>query len=114
LSAAIKGVNSEILEASRVDGANEWQVFWEILFPSIQGTIVVVTTTMAIIILKIFDVVFVMTDGNFGTEVIANRMFTLIVTNAGQSTAIAVILIILTIPIMIFNINRFRKEEAAR
>jgi alpha-glucoside transport system permease protein len=114
LSAAIKGVNTEILEASRVDGANEWQVFWEILFPSIQTTIVVVTTTMAIIILKIFDVVFVMTDGNFGTEVIANRMFTLIVTNAGQSTAIAVILIILTIPIMIFNIQRFRKEEAAR
>jgi alpha-glucoside transport system permease protein len=114
LSAAIKGVNSEILEASRVDGANEWQVFWEILFPSIQTTIVVVTTTMAIIILKIFDVVFVMTDGNFGTEVIANRMFTLIVTNAGQSTAIAVVLIVLTIPIMIFNINRFRKEEAAR
>jgi alpha-glucoside transport system permease protein len=114
LSAAIKGVNSEILEASRVDGANEWQVFWSILFPSIQTTIVVVTTTMAIIILKIFDVVFVMTDGNFGTEVIANRMFTLIVTNAGQSTAIAVVLIVLTIPIMIFNINRFRKEEAAR
>ena len=114
LSAAIKGVNAEILEASRVDGANEWQVFWSILFPSIQTTIVVVTTTMAIIILKIFDVVFVMTDGNFGTEVIANRMFTLIVTNAGQSTAIAVVLIVLTIPIMIFNINRFRKEEAAR
>jgi alpha-glucoside transport system permease protein len=114
LSAAIKGVNAEILEASRVDGANEWQVFWEILFPSILSTVVVVTTTMAIIILKIFDVVFVMTNGNFGTEVIANRMFALIVTNAGQSTAIAVILIVLTIPIMVFNIRRFRKEEAAR
>ncbi len=114
LSAAIKGVNSEILEASRVDGASEWQVFWEILLPSIMSTIIVVATTMSIIILKIFDVVFVMTDGNFGTEVIANRMFNLIVTNAGQSTAIAVILILLTIPIMIFNIRRFRKEEAAR
>jgi alpha-glucoside transport system permease protein len=114
LSAAIKGVNAEILEASRVDGANEWQVFWRILYPSILPTIIVVTTTMAIIILKIFDVVFVMTNGNFGTEVIANRMFALIVTNAGQSTAIAIILIILTIPIMVFNIRRFRKEEAAR
>ncbi len=114
LSAAIKGVNAEILEASRVDGANEWQVFWQILYPSILPTIIVVTTTMAIIILKIFDVVFVMTNGNFGTEVIANRMFALIVTNAGQSTAIAIILIILTIPIMVFNIRRFRKEEAAR
>lgn len=114
LSAAIKGVPSEILEASRVDGANEWQVFWQIMFPTILPTIVVVTTTMAIIVLKIFDVVFVMTDGNFGTEVIANRMFSLIVTNAGQSTAIAVVLIVLTIPIMYFNIQRFRKEEAAR
>jgi alpha-glucoside transport system permease protein len=114
LSAAIKGVQSEILEAARVDGANEWHVFWQIMFPTILPTIVVVTTTMAIIILKIFDVVFVMTDGNFGTEVIANRMFTLIVTNPGQSTAIAVILILLTIPIMIFNIRRFRKEESAR
>jgi alpha-glucoside transport system permease protein len=114
LSAAIKGVPAEMLEASRVDGANEWQVFWRIMFPTILPTIVVVTTTMAIIVLKIFDVVFVMTDGNFGTEVIANRMFSLIVTNAGQSTAIAVILIVLTIPIMIFNIQRFRKEEAAR
>jgi alpha-glucoside transport system permease protein len=114
LSAAIKGVNAEILEAARVDGANEWQVFWTIMYPTILPTIIVVTTTMAIIILKIFDVVFVMTDGNFGTEVIANRMFALIVTNAGQSTAIAVILIVLTIPIMIFNIRRFRKEEAAR
>ena len=114
LSAAIKGVSIEMLEAARVDGANEWQVFGQIMFPTIFPTIVVVTTTMAIIVLKIFDVVFVMTDGNFGTEVIANRMFSLIVTNAGQSTAIAVILIILTIPIMIFNIQRFRKEEGAR
>jgi alpha-glucoside transport system permease protein len=114
LSAAIKAVSVEVLEAARTDGANEWQVFWQIMFPTILPTIVVVTTTMAIIILKIFDVVFVMTDGNFGTEVIANRMFSLIVTNAGQSTAIAVVLIVFTIPIMIFNIQRFRKEEAAR
>ena len=114
LSAAIKGVSTEILEAARIDGANEWSVFWKIMFPTILPTVVVVTTTMAVIVLKIFDVVFVMTGGNFGTEVIANRMFKLIVTNTGQSTAIAVMLIILTIPIMIFNIHRFRKEEANR
>ncbi|MFH1524541.1 MAG: sugar ABC transporter permease [Chloroflexota bacterium] len=114
LSAAIKGVPAEILEASRVDGANEWAVFWKIMFPTILPTIVVVTTTMSVIILKIFDVVFVMTGGYFNTEVIANRMFKLIVTNTGQSTAIAVLLIILTIPIMIFNVRRFRKEEANR
>jgi alpha-glucoside transport system permease protein len=114
LSAAIKGVDAEMLEASRVDGANEIQVFTRIMLPNIMPTIIVVTTTMAIIVLKIFDIVFVMTGGNYGTEVIANRMFKLIVTNAGQSTAIAVILIILTIPIMIFNVRRFRKEEAER
>jgi alpha-glucoside transport system permease protein len=114
LSAAIKGVPVEILEAARVDGATEWAVFWKIMFPTILPTVVVVTTTMAVIVLKIFDVVFVMTGGNYGTEVIANRMFKLIVTNTGQSTAIAVILIALTIPIMIFNVQRFRKEEANR
>jgi alpha-glucoside transport system permease protein len=114
LSAAIKGVPAEILEAARVDGANEWSVFWKIMFPTILPTVVVITTTMAVIILKIFDIVFVMTGGYFGTEVIANRMFKLIVTNTGQSTAIAVVLIILTIPIMIFNVQRFRKEEANR
>ncbi len=114
LSAAIKGVSAEMLEAARVDGATEFQVFWNIMLPTIMPSIVVVTTTMFIIILKIFDVVFVMTGGNFGTEVIANRMFNLIVTNAGRSTAIAVVLIALTIPIMIFNVDRFRKEEMAR
>ena len=114
ISAAIKGVPSEMLEAARVDGANEWQVFWQIMIPTIMPTLVVTTTTMAIIILKIFDIVFVMTGGDFGTEVIANRMFNLIVTNAGRSTAIAVLLIVITIPIMIFNIYRFRQEEAAR
>lgn len=114
LSASIKGVPVEMLEAARIDGANERQVFLQIMLPTILPSLVVVTTTMAIIILKIFDVVFVMTGGNFGTEVIANRMFQLIVTNAGRSTAIAVVLILLTVPIMIFNISRFRREEAAR
>jgi alpha-glucoside transport system permease protein len=69
---------------------------------------------MVIIILKVFDIVYVTTGGNFGTEVIANRMFLLIVTDQGRSSAIAVVLIILTIPIMIFNIRRFRAEEASR
>lgn len=114
LSAAIKGLPSEVLEASRVDGANEWNVFWRVMFPMILPTIVVVTTTMVINVLKIFDIVFVMTGGNFGTEVIANRMFQLIVTDTGKSMAIAVLLIVLTIPVMIFNVRRFRAEEASR
>ncbi len=114
LSAAIKGLPSEVLEASRVDGANELNVLWYVMIPMILPTIVVVTTTMVINVLKIFDIVFVMTGGNYGTEVIANRMFQLIVTDTGKSMAIAVLLIILTIPVMIFNIRRFRTEEAAR
>jgi alpha-glucoside transport system permease protein len=114
LSAAIKGLPVEVMEAARVDGANEWQVLWQIMVPMILPTIVVVTTTMFINILKIFDIVFVMTGGNFGTEVIANRMFKLIVTDTGRSMAIAVILIVLTIPILIFNMYRFRKQEEAR
>lgn len=114
LSAAIKGLPGEVMEAARVDGANEWQVLWQIMIPMIFPTLVVVTTTMFINILKIFDIVFVMTGGNFGTEVIANRMFKLIVTDTGRSMAIAVILIILTIPILIFNMVRFRKQEESR
>jgi alpha-glucoside transport system permease protein len=114
LSASLKNVPAEILEAARVDGANEWQVFSKIMVPVIMPTIVVVTTTMVINVLKIFDIVFVLTGGNFGTEVIANRMFKLIVTDTGRSMAIAVLLVILTIPVMIFNVYRFRQQEAMR
>lgn len=114
LSASLKSLPAEVLEAARVDGANEWQVFWGIMLPMIMPTVVVVTTTMVINVLKIFDIIFVMTGGNFGTEVIANRMFKLIVTNTGRSMAIAVILILLTIPIMIINVKRFREQEASR
>ncbi len=114
LSAALKGLPSEVLEAARVDGANEWQTFFRVMLPMIWPTVLVVTTTMTINILKIFDIVFVMTGGNFGTEVIANRMFKLIVTDVGKSTAIAVLLVVLTIPIMIYNVRRFQEEEAMR
>lgn len=114
LSAAVKGLPTEVLEAARVDGSNEWNLFWRVMFPMILPTVIVVTTTMVINILKIFDIVFVMTGGNFGTEVIANRMFQLIVTDTGKSMAIAVLLIVLTIPVMIFNVRRFRAEEAMR
>jgi alpha-glucoside transport system permease protein len=114
LSAALKGLPKEVLEAAEVDGANGWQVFRHVMIPLIMPTITVVFTTMFIIVLKIFDIVFVMTGGNFGTEVIANRMFKLIVTHVGRSTAIAVLLLVLTIPIMIYNVYRFRQQEAIR
>jgi len=114
LSAAVKGLPVEVLEAARVDGAREWQLFWKIMMPMILPTVTVVFTTMIIIVLKIFDIVFVMTGGNYGTEVIANRMFKLIVTDTGRSMAIAVVLLILTIPIMIINVRRFQAQEEMR
>ena len=116
LAAALKGVSVEILEAARVDGANEWQVFWKIMIPQILPTITVVVTTMIINVLKIFDIVYVMTGGNYGTEVIANRMYIEMYKNydPGRASAIAVLLIIVIIPAMIMNIRRFQKQEETR
>jgi alpha-glucoside transport system permease protein len=116
LSASLKGVPVEMLEAARVDGANEWRVFWSIIVPTIMPTIAVVITTMVINVLKIFDIVYVMTGGNYGTEVIANRMYSEMYKSqqAGRATAIAVILIAVIIPAMFYNIRRFREQEAVR
>jgi alpha-glucoside transport system permease protein len=116
LAASLKAVPTEILEASRVDGANEWQVFWKIMVPQIMPTITVVITTMIINVLKIFDIVYVMTGGNYGTEVIANRLYTEMYKNyqPGRASAIAIILILVIIPAMIFNIRRFQEQEATR
>jgi alpha-glucoside transport system permease protein len=116
LSASLKGVPTELLEAARVDGATEWAVFWKIMVPIIMPTIAVVVTTMVINVLKIFDIVYVMTGGNYGTEVIANRMYgeMYISHQSGRSAAIAVILILLTIPFMVWNVRRFREQEAIR
>lgn len=116
LAAALKGVSVEILEAARVDGASEWAVFWKIMVPQILPTITVVVTTMVINVLKIFDIVYVMTGGNYGTEVIANRMYIEMYTSfkPGRAAAIAIVLIAVIIPAMIFNIRRFKEQEATR
>ena len=116
LAAALKSVPDEILEAARVDGANEWKVFWSIMVPIIMPTITVVVTTMVINVLKLFDIVYVMTGGNYKTEVIANRMYTemYINFNTGRGTAVAVILVILIIPFIYMNIRRFLEQEAMR
>lgn len=116
LSAAIKGVPAELLEAARVDGANEWTVFWQIRVPLILPTIAVVITTMIINVLKIFDIVYVMTGGNYGTEVIANRLYIEMYTsyNTGRAAAIAMVLTVIIVPAIIFNIRRFRAQEAMR
>jgi alpha-glucoside transport system permease protein len=116
LAAALKGVPIENLEAARVDGANEWDVFWKIMVPQILPTITVVVTTMVINVLKIFDIVYVMTGGNYGTEVIANRMYIEMYTSfrTGRAAAIAMVLVAVIIPAMIINIRRFRQQEATR
>jgi alpha-glucoside transport system permease protein len=116
LSAAIKGVSEEILEAARIDGANEIQIFWQVVVPSIKSSIVVVFTTMVIGVLKVFDIVWVMTGGQDGTEVIAERMIRNMFTfrDFGRGAAVAVFMFLAVIPVMIVNVRRFREEEALR
>ncbi len=116
LAAALKSVPTEILEAARVDGATEWRVFMDITVPVIMPTITVVITTMVINVLKVFDIVYVMTGGNYGTEVIANRMYTEMYGsyNTGRAAALAVVLIVLILPMMYLNVRRFRQQEAMR
>ncbi|UCF61264.1 MAG: sugar ABC transporter permease [Anaerolineaceae bacterium] len=116
LSAAIKGVPDELLEAARIDGASEWMVFWRIMVPLILPTITVVLTTMTIFTLKLFDIIYVMTGGNFDSNVVAVRMYQEMYINfeAGRSAAIAVVLLILIIPVLIYNIRRFQEQEAIR
>ncbi len=116
LSAAYKGIPRELLEAARVDGANEWQIFWKIILPLMKPTLAVVTTTMIINVLKVFDIVYVMTNGNYGTEVIANRMYKEMFhfRHFGRASAIAVVLLLAIVPVMLVNIRRFREQEALR
>lgn len=112
-SAALKGIPEELLEASRIDGANEFQIFFRIMIPYIRGTIIAVWTTIIIFTLKIFDVVWVMTGGQFGTHVIATQFYRQSFTNrnSGFGSAIAIVLLIAVIPVMIYNLKQFRERE---
>jgi alpha-glucoside transport system permease protein len=116
LSAGIKAVPDEIIEAGRIDGANEFQVFWRVIIPSISSTLVVVLTTIVITVWKVFDIVFVMTSGEFGTSVVAERMVTEFFTfgNDGTGAALAVVLLVAIIPLMWLNVRRFQAQEAQR
>jgi alpha-glucoside transport system permease protein len=116
ISAALKGINPELLEAARVDGATELQVFRGIIFPLLVPTLVVISTTMIITALKAFDVVFTMTGGHLQTNIIALLMYQEMFSfgNSARGAAIAVVLLVAIIPIMAFNISRFRAQEAIR
>jgi alpha-glucoside transport system permease protein len=116
LSAGLKGISTELLEAARVDGANERQVFRSITLPLLAPTIAVVATTVIIYALKTFDVVFTMTNGNFDTNVIALLMYQELFNNGqpGRAAAVAVVLFAAIVPVMYVNIQRFRQQEAIR
>jgi alpha-glucoside transport system permease protein len=113
-SAALKGIPEELMEAGRVDGASELQIFFRLMIPYIAGTIITVWTTVVIFTLKIFDVVYVMTGGQFGTHVIATQFYRQSFTarNSGIGSAIAIILLLTVIPVMIYNLRQFREQEA--
>ena len=115
-SAALKGIPVEVIEAGRVDGANEVQIFFKIMIPQIQGTIIAVSTTIVIFTLKIFDVVWVMTGAQFNTQVIATQFYREYFTsqNSGYGSAIAIVLLVTVIPVMVYNLRGFREREAFR
>jgi alpha-glucoside transport system permease protein len=116
LSAAVKSVPDETLEAARIDGANEVQVFFRVIVPQIWGTVITVFITVLIAVMKIFDVIYVMTNGNFNTDVVALRFFNELFRdgNNGRAAAIVVLLMIAVTPVMIYQVRHFRREEAMR
>lgn len=114
-SAAIKGIPKELIEAARIDGANEFQVFFRITIPYIEGTIITVATTIVIFTLKIFDIVQAMTGGNFGTQVIANEQYRQMFRafHFGRGSAIAVVLLLAVVPVMYYNLRQFSEQTEA-
>ena len=113
LSAGLKGIPDSVIEAAKIDGAGEWRIFWRITIPLMKSTITVVATTMVINVLKIFDIVYVMTNGNLNTEVIANRMYKEMFSfrDFGRASAIATVLLIAITPMMLINIKRFGQRR---
>ncbi len=112
LSAALKAIPGEIMDAARIDGAGELEVFFYIIIPALKTTIITVGTTVLIAVLKVFDIVYVMTNGQHNTEVIANRMYAEMFRfrNFGHGSALAVILLIAVLPVMIANVRAFRRQ----
>ncbi|MCC6613841.1 MAG: sugar ABC transporter permease [Anaerolineae bacterium] len=116
-SAAIRGVPDELLEAARIDGANEVQVFIRVVLPQIWGTILVVWTTFTVDVLKVFDIVIAMTNGQWDTNVLANMMYNWMFRGGGdfgRGSMLATVIMIAVLPIMLWNIRRFRAEEDYR
>src|SRR6476620_4671051 len=111
-SASIKGVSGEVLEAARLDGANERQLFIRVIIPMIRGSVITVATTIAIVTLKIFDIVYVTNGGRFGDDVVANQMFLQLFQffDDGVAAALATVLFIAVLPVMYINLRNFRRQ----
>jgi alpha-glucoside transport system permease protein len=116
LSAAIKGIPTEQLEAADLDGTNGWQKFTNVTLPGIRGALVVVVTTISIATLKVFDIVRTMTGGNFETSVVANEMYTQAfrALEPGRGSALALILFVLVLPIVVYNVRVLRQQREIR
>ena len=116
LSSAIKGVPEDTIEAARIDGASEWQIFWRVVVPQVKGTMITVFITVTILVLKVFDIVYVTTNGRFDSNVIANLFFNELFTarEAGRAAAIVVVLLLAVTPILIYQVRHFRREELSR
>jgi alpha-glucoside transport system permease protein len=116
LSAGLKGISNDILEAARVDGANEWQIFWRVILPVLSPTVVVVATTLVIQALKKFDLIWVMTGGRFQTDVVATLFFkeAFVIRDFGAGAALAVVLLLWVVPVMVISIRRFQFQEETR
>jgi alpha-glucoside transport system permease protein len=115
ISAALKGISSELLEAARVDGANELQVLRRIVIPLLRPVLTVITTTMIITALKVFDIVYVLTSGAYGTDVIARQLFQRVAnSDYGRAAAVGVVLLVAVLPVLLFNIRSFRQQEEVR
>ena len=112
LSAALRGIPEETIEAAVIDGANDFEIFFKIKIPQIMGTVVVVWTTITLVVLKVFDIVFAMTNGQWETQVLANYMFDKLfrANDWGIGSASAMIIMLLVTPILIWNVYNARKE----
>jgi alpha-glucoside transport system permease protein len=110
LSAALRGVPEETIEAAIIDGANPFQVFFKIMVPQIMPTIVVVWTTITLLVLKVFDIVYAMTGGNFGTEILPSYMMNFMFRDDGIATAVAFVIMIAVLPVLVWNIRQARAE----
>ena len=116
LSAAIKAIPGDVVEAAELDGATGWKLFSRVTIPMVRGTLIVVFTTIMIAVLKIFDIVRTMTNGNFGTQVVANEMYaqSFVQFDVGRGSALAVVLFIGVVPLIVYNVVQLRKERTIR